>query len=210
MKKAVNSGKKRTQKRSGRKPTQLSFFKEKMTPRIFGGSLLKGNPKTGRPLSVKEPIHLVMKSLNAFGPRSMLQTYNAKKIDGIIRTQAQINKIKLYRLINVGNHLHIILQLTDIKKYAKFIRAITGLIARHVLKKERGLSMKSIKVESNTQRKKTEIKTSFWVARPFTRLVAWGRDFNSIQKYMYKNQGQAKVAFQVWGFDLVKFGENSS
>lgn len=176
---------------------QISFFEDRI-PQYFGGLLLKGNAKVARPLSTKEPIHLVLKSANAVGTQSMLQTYNVKKIDKIIRSHAKLCRIRVYHLVNVGNHLHLVIKLDARILFAKFVRTITGLIARHVLKQERGPQnheTKSLKSRKN--------KSSFWVARPFTRLISWGKDYKFVARYMEKNSNQAKRHFIPWGFDVV-------
>ncbi|MBK7962298.1 MAG: transposase [Bdellovibrionales bacterium] len=174
------------------KEVQLSLFKRKII-RQFGGALLKGNAKIVRPLTTKEPMHLVLKSAQAIGTKSMLHNYNVSKIDEIIRTHARLCRIRIYHLVNVGNHLHLVIKLDDRKKFSKFIRVITGLIARHVLKAQRGAAG-----ESKAAGYK---KNQFWVARPFTRLIAWGRDYEHITKYMKKNINDAKRCFIPWGFD---------
>lgn len=174
---------------------QTSFFRDKI-PRHFGGLLLKGNAKVARPLSTKEPLHLVLKSAFAVGSRSMLQMYNAKKIDKIIRSQAKSCRIRIYHFVNVGNHLHLVIKLDDRKLFAQFIRSISGLIARHVLKKERGPQN-----ADNSFRKK---RSTFWVARPFTRLISWGNDYKFVTRYIEKNRNQAKHHFVPWGFDVVE------
>ncbi len=176
------------------KTGQISFFKEKI-PRHFGGLLLKGNAKVARPISTKEPIHLVLKSAYAVGTQSMLQTYNVKRIDKIIRSHAKLCRIRIYHLVNVGNHLHLVIKLDDRKLFAKFVRTITGLIARHVLKKERG--------PQNSDNKTKKNRYSFWVARPFTRLISWGKDYKFVARYIKKNNNQAKRHFIPWGFDIV-------
>jgi REP element-mobilizing transposase RayT len=163
-------------------------------PKVFGGSRLKSNPKTERPLCSNRAIHLVLKSSWATGSFSMLQKYNSRKIDAIIRITAENCAIKIYHLVNVGNHLHLVIKLKDVKAYPKFIRIITGLIARHVLKRERGPVLE--------QKKKLK-KVKFWIARPFTRIITWGRDYNYLHNYMEKNINQAKVAFAAWGFDVI-------
>ncbi|HEY8269707.1 MAG TPA: transposase [Pseudobdellovibrionaceae bacterium] len=183
-------------KKTARKGSQLSFFNKKI-PRVFGGSLLKGNAKVQRPLSTKESIHLVLKSGQALGAYSMLQQRNAGKIDDIIRFHAKKCGVKIYHFVNVGNHLHLVIKLSDLKLFAKFIRTITGLIARHVLKKQRGPKQEDSPALGS---KKTP---SFWVARPFTRLIAWGKDYNFVAGYMKKNRNQAKRYFIPWGFDVV-------
>ena len=53
----------------------------------FGGNLLKGNAKSARPLSTKVAVHLVLKSTQAIGTKSMLHTYNVNKINNIISMQ---------------------------------------------------------------------------------------------------------------------------
>ncbi|MBK7961291.1 MAG: transposase [Bdellovibrionales bacterium] len=113
------------------KEEQLSLFKRKII-RQFGGTLLKGNAKSARPLSTKEAVHLVLKSAQAIGTKSMLHTYNVSKIDEIIRNHARLCRIRIYHLVNVGNHLHLVIKLDDRKEFQKFIRVITGLIARHI------------------------------------------------------------------------------
>ena len=182
-------------------PRQASFFDEQPAPRFFGGSHLKGNPKVGRRLSTKEPIHLVLKSERAFGPQSMLQKYNVGKIDKLVRRQAAVFGLKIYHFVNVGNHLHLVIRLHDVKLFAKFIRAITGLIARHVLHQERGQGLKFSKT-AIPRKASPRCRKKFWVARPFTRLIAWGCDYKNITRYMAKNRNQAKGFFVAWGFDI--------
>ena len=142
----------------------------------------------------EEAVHLVLKSTQAIGTKSMLHTYNVNKINNIIRTHAKLCRIRIYHFVNVGNHLHLVIKLDDRKEFSRFIRIITGLIARHVLKAQRGPA-----VDDSTAAHK---KTQFWVARPFTRLIAWGRDYDYIKKYMKKNINDAKRCFVPWGFDV--------
>ncbi len=183
-------------KRKAKKTSkQMSFFKEMPEKRHFGGSRLKSNPKTARPLNSKEAIHLVLKSSWATGSKSMLQKYNCDKIDYIIRSTAKKCEIRIYHFVNVGNHLHLVIKLDNLELYPKFIRAITGLISRHVLKRERG--------PVDLSGKRVLRKIRFWVARPFSRIIAWGRDFKHIKNYMEKNRGQAKSAYPAWGFEII-------
>jgi len=119
----------------------------------------------------------------------MLRPRNADRIETIIRRQARLKGLRVYHFVNVGNHLHLVLRVdhrrltTGRRAYRAFIRAVTGLIARHVLRAERGAA-KAVK---------------FWQARPFTRLVSWGRDYVRLSGYyMAKNSLQALPA---WGFE---------
>ena len=53
----------------------------------------------------------------------------------------------------------------------RFLRAVSGLIARFIMKAERG--------------KACGIK--FWDARPFTRIVIWGKAFKAAKEYVELN-----------------------
>lgn len=193
---------------------QLSFFKP--SPRQFGGSLLKGNPKEKRPLPVKGTLHLVLKSKRAFGARSMLAKSHVNQIDRIVRKQAKACGVKIYHFVNVGNHLHLVVRIESRVLYRMFIRSISGLIARQVLKKERG--PQNLLENKNSWAKETQ-KFAFWVARPFSRLVAWGRDYNNLASYMQKNRNQAnsfgtnrskRPGDSVPGFDFPASGISST
>lgn len=187
----------RHKSKSAGRSSQLSFFKDKVLKQ-FGGALLKGNAKVARPLSTKEAIHLVLKSGQAIGAKSMLHTYNVNRIDKIVRTHAKLCRIRVYHLVNVGNHLHMVIKLDDLTEYSRFIRVITGLIARHVLRTQRGPA--TAQDDSSALIMK---KNQFWVARPFTRWIAWGRDYDHIKGYMKKNINDAKRCFVPWGFDVI-------
>ncbi len=176
-----------------KKPTQSSFINDKI-PKHFGGSFLKGNAKTPRPLSTKHSLHLVLKSEQAMGKNSMLRKRNVEAIDRILRKQAQKCGVRIYHLVNVGNHIHLVIRITRFHLYRKYIRSVTGLIARHVTQKQRGTATVAVKPNSNAVRKK-----KFWVARPFTRLINWGKDFKRVSQYMNKNHRQA--LFIAWGFE---------
>lgn len=160
----------------------LELFKNR-TPRQFGGMLLKGNAKCRRPLSTKNAIHLVLKSKVAFGARSLLSPRNAAAVESIIRKRAGRGGVRIYHFVNVGNHLHLVVRLGKQRSFPSFIRSVTGLIARHVLGAERGRAR----------------GVRFWQARPFTRIVSWGRDYIRLRGYMAKNEAQAFVA---WGFSV--------
>ena len=188
---------------------QFSFIKP--VKNQFGGALLKGNPKSKRPLSLKSPLHLVLKSQKAFGPSSMLAKAHVKEIDQLVRRQATACGVKIYHFVNVGNHLHLVIRLQDRRLYRVFIRAVSGLIARQVLGNQRGAKSQNLSKDMGLNEEKKSKKIQFWLARPFTRLVTWGPDYKGLSLYMKKNQDQAdrsgarfseKSAPAVVGFDF--------
>jgi REP element-mobilizing transposase RayT len=182
---------------------QLSFNKSKKSD--FGGSLLTSNPKEQRPLSTKKTIHLVLKSKVAFGQRSLLAPRFVDKVNFIVQSQARLCGVRIYSFVNVGNHIHLIVKITNRTLYKRFIRAVTGLIARLITNKQRSqakhlsgsaesstsASKDSASLKMQSDKQSTQ-KAGFWLARPFTRYVTWGNEYSRVKKYMIKNQKQAQ------------------
>ena len=168
----------------------LELFKSKPKS-MFGGALQRSHPKSKRPLSTKHAVHLVLKSNLARGTKSFLSPRNAGKIESLIRKRAKIAGVRIYHFVNVGNHIHLVIRLHNRAAYANFVRTVTGLIARHVLGAQRNAA-KGLK---------------FWQARPFTRLVSWGRDYNRLRDYyMEKNRIEAlggNPRLVAWGFHIL-------
>ncbi len=157
----------------------------------FGGSQHKSNPKTARPLSTKEAIHVVMRSTRATGQRSFL--LHAKSIERILKKQAKACGVNLYDLANAGNHLHMVIRVPSRRLYMRFMRSSSGLIARVVLGKERGRAQGTTNESvSNEVPKPPEFsrtkKIKFWDARPFTRIVAWGKAYKTLKNYLKLNR----------------------
>jgi REP element-mobilizing transposase RayT len=118
-------------------------------------------------------MHLVMRSTLAVGPRSFLR--KRRQIEELIRKVGRSKGVKVYRLANAGNHLHMIVLPRSRPAYQAFIRTLSGLIARITLGVERG----------KAQGKK------FWDALPFTRILEWGRDYRTTCDYLLQNTLEA-------------------
>ncbi|MBK7892081.1 MAG: transposase [Bdellovibrionales bacterium] len=125
-----------------------------------------------RPRGTKEAMHLVLRSDRAKGAKSLLK-YDAL-VRALITKIARRHGVRIYRVVNAGNHLHITLKLSKQFLWRGFISGITGGIARAVQRKR---DVKS--------------KCGFWNSRPFTRLISWGRDYNIVKDYHTLNQLEA-------------------
>jgi REP element-mobilizing transposase RayT len=159
--------------------------------REFGGSRLKSNPKRARPIKVNQPIHLILKSKMATGSKySMLIPKNARAAKEIIYSLAKRFKVKVDRYENVGNHLHIVAQFPSQDSYVSFIRGISSSIARFVLGVSKAL-IKGIK---------------FWQARPYTRIISWGKDLRATYKYLNYNRIQA-IGFDLFVKEQIKLSD---
>ena len=71
----------------------------------------------------------------------------------------KLNGVKVYRYANSGNHLHLIVSPRSRQAFRAYLQAISGIIARMTLNVERG----------------KPLGIQFWDARPFTKIVEWGK-----------------------------------
>ena len=161
---------------------QLNLIKP--AKETFGGVAIKGHARESRPLSMKRPIHLVMRSSRAQGDKSFLRKTNSAKIEKIVEKHARACGVKIYDFANGGNHLHLIVRLTNRPLFKKFLRIISGLIARHILGAEK----------FSAQLKE---KQKFWDALPFTRIAKWGPSYEILKSYFVLNKLEA-LGFVKW------------
>ena len=142
--------------------TSFSFMKDYKNE--FGGSLLIGKRKTKRPLSTKQPIHLVLKSCH----KSVFNPSN-QSLKNLIGKQAKQFNIKIYDQALNWSHIHLLINLQNKSDYVKFIRALTSILSERI------------------RQKRPEL-TSIFTLRPFTRIISWGRDFKNALSYQVINQ----------------------
>ncbi len=140
--------------------------------KAFGGTLLKDKRnRTARPIDTKRPMHLVLRSTQAVGRQSFLSPRNAKRVAQTIKQFADRCGVRLYQVGNSGNHLHLLIRVTNRHTWKRFIRGLTSALAYAV----------------GAYRKGEALKTKFWDFRPFTRVVEWGRDYRLQRDYVFLN-----------------------
>jgi REP element-mobilizing transposase RayT len=176
-----------------KKTIQLSLFKNFNNPiRVFGGSLLHGKRRNARPLSTKEPIHVVLRSSWAGGAFSFLLSKNKKTIEHQLRVTSKRYGVKVYRSAIVSNHLHLIIQIHNRKAYLNFIRVFSGQVASHMMNRRSFRQFQKSLPSQN--RDSAEVQGSgqaFWQFRPWTRVLYWGKDFRSACAYVLQNTLEA-------------------
>lgn len=155
---------------------QLQFFTKQQV--AYGGVLLKTRKgrSQGRPLAVKQTMHLVLRSTKAVQERSFLKRATAHKIQQILKKFSEKYGVKLLSVANVGNHLHIHLKLSNRRTYAPFIRAITSAIAMAAS----GTSRWCTKAQKGIKK--------FWDYRPFTKVVESHQYFLNLKDYVQINK----------------------
>lgn len=190
-----------------RRDRQLALFKGPSL--AYGGTLLntrKGRSH-GRTISTKDSMHLVLRSSKAIGAWSFRAPKNKKAILQIISKFAKKYSVQIKSMANVGNHLHLHVQLARRDSYRPFIRAITGAIAMAVTGVNRWQGLPKVKIEladkiqttngvTNSQLREfgdrakelqPKRKLKFWDYRPFTRVVRGYRAMLRLKDYIQIN-----------------------
>jgi REP element-mobilizing transposase RayT len=135
----------------------------------FGGAALKGNPRSARPLDSKLPVHLTLRAKKSV--LRLPKTFGL--VENLIDQIAKKYGVKIFKRANVGNHLHMVIQVNT-ELWARFIRELTGRIAQAI--KDLGLA----------------IESGFWLYRPHTRIVrGWKKTFQIALAYVELNQLEA-------------------
>jgi REP element-mobilizing transposase RayT len=144
----------------------------------FGGILrnTRAGRQGSRPLATKASMHLVLRSSKAKGTQSMVHGNHRKRIREIFWKFSKKYGVRIHSLANVGNHLHVHLQLANRYTYRKFICAVTGAIAMLLTKAAKGRPKKKYKHER------------FWDYRPFTRILNTWTEFLALKDYVLINK----------------------
>jgi REP element-mobilizing transposase RayT len=138
---------------------------------VFGGSLLTSNPKVKRPLHSKLPILLTLRA-----EKSCLRKLGAlHRVNKLVYFVAKRHGVRIYKYSNVGNHLHLLIKIPHVHRWAAFIRELTGRIAQELIGE--------LKLPDQLR---------FWKFRPHTRIVrGWQKAYRIAKEYIYLNQLEA-------------------
>ena len=166
---------------------QKSFFKFK--GKDHGGSLSVNTRRSRRPINIKNPIHIVLRSDLAKGSRSLLK--HKTLIRKITLRSAKRFNIQVYEKAICGNHLHMLVRAKRRSDIQNFFRVLAGHIAQELLrlfplsKNERGGAQgRKVKGCKKNQRK-------FWSLLLYSRIVSWGGDFQNVSNYIIQNTLEA-------------------
>lgn len=150
------------------------YARLKANPLAYGGRLR--NTRYGRsrprPLSTRHSMHLTLRSSRARGPWSLRSPRNFQRINALLVRFTKRYHITVIRMANVGNHLHLHLQLESTAGYYKFIRAFTSAVAMAVTGASRW----------------HKVEGRFWDLRPFTRLVTSLVARHRVNRYIAINE----------------------
>jgi len=173
----------------------LESLEPKRFKKAYGGELLKTRKGRahGRPLATRQSMHLVLRSTKAKGDWSFKRPKNERRIREIVARFATKFGVKVLNMANVGNHLHLHIQLTNRYAYDGFIRAVTASIAMAITGASRWRPMAKLLADRGSRspsahpdRKATQL--SFWDYRPYTRIVIGQRGRLALRDYVRINQ----------------------
>jgi len=162
---------------------QTSFFKN--IKKSFGPKDLIGKRKHRRPLSSRHVMHLVLRS------EKVVKLGRFFKFKNMIKKELYrlANKfgIKIYRVTIAGNHIHLNIQIQSRALYVKFISAFTGIVALKILKSKVAV----LDNLSDINKTLAPSDEKFWISRPFTRILSWGKDLRTALNYTVQNHYEA-------------------
>ena len=205
-----------------KRPSQLTLGRAFRNRLDHGGRRRVGKRKLARPVTTKRPMHVVMKASKARGEHSMLSPKVVRKIEARLHADAAKNGVRIRGYVNVGNHLHLIVQPRTRAGFQRFLRTFTGVVARMVTGARRGhafaggassggvyLSNASSghardgglgaasrgHPRSGGQGTGAQAR-AFWDALAFSRVVTWGRAYEGLKKYLEMNSAESSGGWQ--------------
>jgi REP element-mobilizing transposase RayT len=129
------------------------------------------NRKSERPFSSDKALHLTLRSDIAVGELSLAQPLRRRWLREYLPTIAKRFEVRIYSWSNNGNHLHLVVKSKERSGISRFLRVLCGVIARKVLRAEKGC--------------KSLIR--FWTSRPYSRVLSWGREYFNVLCYVERN-----------------------
>ena len=185
-------------------PQYNKAFRDHKLRIAHGGGLNEGKRKLYRPFSENMALHLTLHSHKARGQWSFLLPKNADIVNRIVYKMSDRFKVSVLQMANSGNHLHMVVYASDKRNFKRFLRSITGLIARKITGHERAKRTTTAAAAAMATNS-TAINTSgpgafrfrpyqrkFWDTLTYSKLVSWGRQLNNTMAYLVRNILEAK------------------
>jgi REP element-mobilizing transposase RayT len=153
---------------------QLRLFGDKQgreLARTQHGGERRGHRKVERPVSTRRPMHVTLHSQVARGAWSLRR--HQRGVSSALRACARRSGVTVYDFANVGSHLHLLLRAKRRDDFQRFLRSFAGIVARQVTGARRGRPLSG---------------GHFWSSLAWSRVVTWGRDYESVRQYILLNR----------------------
>lgn len=135
---------------------------------------MQGRRKRARPIAIKRSMHVVLRAGNAKGPWNMLHKRHKNLVKFLVVDTAKRYEVRLYGWENVGNHLHLHVRVKSRRSLQYFLRVLPERIAYAITGCRSGRPI-----------------GRFWTDLAFSRIVAWGREFFHMRRYLWINHLEA-------------------
>lgn len=139
-----------------------------------GGSTRAGHRKTSRPLEPSLPLYVALRSSRARGKWSLERPVTHARIREVLQTLCQRHGIKVFEFAGGRDQIHLLLRAKSRTGFQAFLRAFAGLTARLV-----------------TGAKKGKPSGKFWDALTYSRVLAWGKEFDVMRELVGKGDFEA-------------------
>ncbi len=166
------------------KPKQLLLMKQSYKHALSHGGILRQSRKgrTTRPLSTKDPLHLVLKIIKSKICRSLRQPKNHQIVMALFKKYAAHFKIRVDQISIQNDHIHCLIRAPKRSAYINFFRVIAGQIAQKLIQNFGQLC------DAVTDTHKIP---KLWKYRPFSRVVRGFKAYNRVRNYIQLNEKEA-------------------
>ncbi len=171
--------------------TQFSLSRIPWKHRLSHGGVLRNQRlgRRGRPLSNRDPVHLVLKAQRlCLGKGLGLRTYKRFfLIQSLVQRYSLRFSVKVEQISIQGDHIHLLVRSRRRRALQNFLRVVSGQIAQEFIRRE-------ILVVTDTPDRKTGAggkKLKLWLHRPFTRVIKGRRALVIVRNYIQLNEKEA-------------------
>lgn len=156
-----------------KKPQQQSLWSTPQSQsKQHGGDFRKGKRKTARPIATKRLMFVTVRSTRARGAWSLLK--REREVQARVQETAKRFRVRIYRFVNVGNHIHLVARAARREDFQNFLRVFPQAVMFLI-----------------TGARKGNPVGKFWNLVAWSRIVEWGKDWDGVKKYIEKNRLEA-------------------
>jgi REP element-mobilizing transposase RayT len=173
---------------------QQQIFIKSSHRKEHGGALSHRKRRSKRILSIKNSIHVTLRSDFAYGARSLLK--HQILINHILKKFSKKFGIRVYRYAICGNHIHLLIKGKSRVGLQNFFRVFAGHTAQGILQ---SFPIRQIEYSARDIKRGgapilqgcLKNRRQFWDLLLYTRSVTWGREFKTVARYILQNTLEA-------------------
>ncbi len=176
------------------KSKQTSFLTSKTNHQFsHGGELRSKRAGRGqRPLSTKEPLHVVFKvNKSTLKLKTLRGPKEFRCLHQILKKYAQRFLVKIEQISVQNDHIHLLIRTSRRSQFHHFFRVCSGQISQQF----RRLGFLKFKYVTDTHKThnshSTANKLNFWKHRPFSRVIRGFKAYKVVKNYIQLNEKEA-------------------